>query len=311
MIYSGQNGRNENLRIWFNEPAKNHIKGALENPSTVNQTGHIGEQSDWITALPIGNGRLGGLIFGGVTEELIKLNEETLWSKETNGPKWVDYLPEVRRLIFEGKYEEADKISQNMQGSFNESYMPLGNLKLHFKHTSDVKSYRRDLILNDAVAKVSYYVGDLQYTREYFCSRPDDVMLIQLSCNEPGNLTFDVTMNSMLQYTMTQSNNNSIILKGKAPAHVKPNYIGEIQDAIVYDVDNGMKYEVHLMAVLENGSTRTDSTGLHIKSADRITLILSAATSFNGYDKNPSTQEKATSVCCDSLEKVLKKTITH
>jgi alpha-L-fucosidase 2 len=311
MIYSTQKYRNENLRIWFNDPARNYIEGTPENPSTVNPTGHIGAQSDQMTALPIGNGRMGGLIFGGVTEELIKLNEETLWSgepRETNDPKWIDYLPEIRRLIFEGRYEEADKISQKMQGPFNESYMPLGNLRLHFKHASDFNSYHRDLMLDDAVAKVNYFVGDLQYTREYFCSRPDDVMLIHINCNKPGNITFDVTMDSMLQYTMIPSNSNGLLLKGKAPAHVKPNYMGEIEKAIEYDDNKGMKYEVQLKAVPEGGSVWTDSKGLHIKAADRVVLILAAATSFNGYDKNPVTQGKdASSICLDTLEKALKK----
>jgi len=308
MKNSAEAYRNGSLRIWLKEPARNFIEGPPDNPSKVNPSGHLGEQSDWITALPIGNGRLGGLIFGGINEELIKLNEETLWSgepKETNNPQWSEYLPEVQKLIFEGRYEEADKVAQKMQGPFNESYMPLGNLRLHFNHDTSADDYCRELMLDDAVAKVSYSVGNRKYIREYFCSQPDNVMVIRISCNEAAGVTFDVTMDSMLRYSMLPSENNGAILKGNAPSHVKPNYMGEIPDAIVYDDIKGMSYEAHLKAIADGGRVWTDNAGLHIEASNSAVLLLTAATSFNGFDKSPSLEGKDTAaLCMDTLSKV-------
>lgn len=306
--YSGDSYREKSLRIWFNKPASNFITGTPDNPSKVNPGGHLGEKSDWITALPIGNGRLGGLVFGGIKEELIKLNEETLWSgepKETNNPKWLEYLPEVRKLIAEEKYEEADKVIQKMQGPFNESYLPLGNLRLNFNHSNMVDNYYRELMLDDAVAKVSYNIGERQYIREYFCSKPDDIMVIYISCSEMGGVSFDATMDSMLQNEMLSIGENGIILKGKAPSHVEPNYMGEIPNAIIYDDHKGMSYEVQIKAIVDGGKVWTDESGLHIKAANSVVLLLAAATSFNGFDKSPSIEGKdATAICRETLSRV-------
>ncbi len=225
-------------KIWFKAPARNFIKGTPDNLSKVNQDGRIGEKSDWNTAFPVGNGRIGGLIFGGIENEVVKINEETLWSgepKETNDPKWLEYLPEVRKLIFEGSYEDADKAAKKMQGPFNESFMPLGNLKLNFRHEAEAEYYHRELGLDDAIAKVCYSIGDRRYIWEYFCSNPDDVMVIHVSCSEPGGVNIDAIMDSMLMHTMLPSENGSILLKGKAPSHVEPNYKGEVPGAVVYD----------------------------------------------------------------------------
>lgn len=299
------------IRIWFKEPAKNFIEGTPDHPSEVNPSGHLGELSDWITALPIGNGRLGGLVFGGINEDLIKLNEETLWSgepKETNDPKWADYLPDIQKLIFEGRYEEADQIAQSLQGPFNESYMPLGNLRLHFNHDASAVNYKRELILDEAMVKVSYRTDNRNYIREYFCSQPDDVMVIYITCNEAASVTFDLTMDSMLRSAMLTLGHDGIILKGKAPFHVEPNYMGVIPDAVVYDDEKGMNYEAQVKAIADGGSVWTDKDGLHIADSNSVMLIITAATSFNNFDKSPSLNgNDTTALCQNTLSKAVKK----
>lgn len=291
-------------KLWLKAPARDFIGGTPENLSKVNQDGRIGEKSDWNTAFPVGNGRIGGLIFGGIENEVVKINEETLWSGEpieTLDPKCMEYLPEVRRLIFEGRYEDADKVAQKMQGPFNESYMPLGNLRMNFRHEAEAEYYRRELVLNDAIVKVCYSVGHRRYIREYFCSNPDDVLVIHISCSEPGGVTFDAKMDSVLQHTMLPSENGSILLKGEAPSHVEPNYKGEIPCAVIYEHDKGMCYMAQLRAALDGGRLWTDAKGLHVKGADSVTLLLTAATSFNGYDKSPSVQGRNVAAICSNI----------
>ncbi len=300
-----------NSRIWFKEPAKNFIEGTLENPAKVNQSGELGELSEWITALPIGNGRLGGTVFGGVQEDLIKLNEETLWSgepKETNDPVWKEILPEVRSLIFSKKYKEADQAAMKMQGPYNESFMPLGNLKVVYQHEDVASEYYRDLILQDAVASVSYKAGTCRFTREYFCSRPDNVMVIYIEGNETGKITFDAILDSQLKFMTQAQDNNVLLMKGRAPVHVEPNYIGEVPDAVSYDNEKGMRFCVKLEAIANSGTVWCDMDGLHVKACDNVLLILSAATSFNGPEKSPSSQGKdEVAECENTISKIKEK----
>lgn len=293
-----------NSRIWFQKPATNFLDGTPERPSKVNGNGHLGESSDWITALPIGNGRLGGLVFGGVNEEIIKINEETLWSgepKDSFNPQWSEYLPKVRKAIFEGRYEEADQFARKMQGPFNESYMPLGNLRFHFHHGENVEEYYRELLLDDAVVRVCYKVENHQYIREYFCSNPQDAIIIRLACSEAGGVSFDVTMDSMIRYTTMPFGDNGLILKGNAPIHVEPNYMGEIPNAIIYEENKGMKYEAHVKASTEGGRVWADQFGLHIEEASEVILYLTAVTSFNGFDNSPSENNIDVGKACETI----------
>lgn len=293
-------------RIWFKEAARNFVVGSPDNPPKVNQDGHLGPQSEWLTALPIGNGRIGGMIYGGIEEELIKLNEETLWSgepKETNDPNWIKHLPVVKNLIQQKRYQEADKEAKNMQGNYNESYMPMGNLKLHFKHTGKVRNYSRELVLNDAVAKVQYEIEDCTYTREYFCSKEFDVMAILLKASTKEMLSLDITLDSLMRHEIVSQLDNKIMLKGKAPFHVEPNYRGEIPNAIVYDSEKGISFEVHVEAISSSGQIWCDEKGLHLDNCDNVTLIISSATNFVRFDKSPSLEgDNPYKICCKKLD---------
>lgn len=158
-------------KLWYNQPAEK-----------------------WVDALPVGNGRLGGMVFGGVEQERIQLNEDTLWSgrpKDKQNYQAIDYLAEVRELLFKGEYREAqDIIEQKMLGGYSEAYQPMGDLYLDFQLKGQVTNYRRELDLNEAVSKVSYTVGEVNYKRTVFSSKPDQVMVVHLTSDQPSQLNF-------------------------------------------------------------------------------------------------------------------------
>ena len=130
----------------------------------------------WTAALPIGNGRLGAMVFGGIAEERLQLNEDTLWSgapRDWNNPNARQHLAEVRRLVMEQQdYAAADQVCRKTQGPYTESYLPLGDLNIRMDHAAEVSRYRRELDLDTAISRVTYRIGDAEYAREAFASDP-------------------------------------------------------------------------------------------------------------------------------------------
>ena len=136
-------------------------------------------------------------------------------------------LPEVRRLIFEERYAEANELAKQMQGSYTESYQPLGDLLLDFPFANidAVSAYYRDLDLDRAVATTRYTIDGVTYTREVFSSFPDQVIVMRIACDQPGKLNFTVRLDSLHPYTTRIADENTLILQGSAPAHVEPSYL--------------------------------------------------------------------------------------
>ena len=147
-------------------------------------------------ALPLGNGRIGATVYGGVKTEQILLNEETLWAggpvDPAMNPTAYEHLPAVRRALFQGDYKEADRLVQKIQGKFSESYAPLGDLFIEMNHDSVYSDYNRELDLRRALASVQYRVGDVHYTREVFVSHPHQVLAIHLKAIKKYGLTLVV-----------------------------------------------------------------------------------------------------------------------
>ena len=246
----------------------------------------------WVEALPIGNGRLGAMIFGGPAEERLQLNEDTLWSgapREWNNPDARKWLPEARRLIFEGKYAEAGEVCQRMQGPFNQSYQPLGNLYLSFPGHEDVGDYRRALDLDTALATVGYRAGQATYRREMYASAPDQAIVVRLSCDRPGALSFAVRLDSRLRYAVRSEGADRLALRGKAPKHVDPNYHGAAEPVIYAEDERGegMNFAVYLQVKAEGGQVKAGDGELRVTGADAATLYLTAATSYTGFDRSP------------------------
>lgn len=264
----------------------------------------------WTDALPIGNGRLGAMIFGGVESELIQLNEDTLWSGgpgNWDNPRAQEVLPEVRRLVAEGQYVKADELSKEMQGTFTQSYLPFGDLSIVFEHGEQPHSYHRELDLQQGIARVEYIVDDVHYSREIFASYPDQVIAARLQSSREGMLNFTARLDSPLQASSFQEN-EQWILRGKAPIYVAPNY-HRVEKPIVYEEEeNGdaMTFEGRLAVIAKDGDVSIDQHGIHVRNSTEVTLYFSAATSFNGFDRSPGREGKhAGEIASVYLEKAL------
>ncbi|HRJ42273.1 MAG TPA: glycoside hydrolase family 95 protein, partial [Caldilineaceae bacterium] len=246
----------------------------------------------WEEALPIGNGRLGAMIFGGVDEERIALNEDTLWSglpKDTTNPGAKDVLPEVRRLLFAGEYAAANELCKEMQGPYSQSYLPLGDLRLRFGETTDGESqrvvrYRRELDLDSAVAFVDYTKEATAHRREAFVSFPDQVLVVRLTADRAGALNFVVGLDSPLRHTVA-AEDGGLVMRCDVPVHVDPPYHSGA-DPVRYG--EGMRAEAHLRLTAVGGRVESTPDGeIRVSGAQSVTLFLAAATSFNGFDKHP------------------------
>ena len=269
----GQNA----LKLWYQQPAKT-----------------------WTEALPLGNGRLGAMVFGNESEELIQLNESTLWSggpvTDNVNPGAPEYLPLIRQAIYKGDYNKASDLCKKMQGVYSESYLPLGDLVIKQQFKSKLpESYYRDLNIRDAVATTRFKMDGVNYTRQVFISAPDQVIVVRITADKPNQLTLKISTRSPLKYQNAVVDNNVLAMKGVAPAHIDPNYTAFKRDPVIYnDSSNckGMRYVLLTKAINKGGSINIDTSGITIKNATEAVLLLSSATSFNGFSKCPSSEGK-------------------
>jgi len=277
-IFNSLSGQS-NEKLWYKQPA-----------------------AVWTEALPVGNGRLGAMIFGRVNEELIQLNESTLWSggpiPATINPDAPKYLPQIREVLMKEDYENAVPLAKKMQGLFTESYLPLADLliKQKFKDTI-ASSYYRDLDIKQAISTTKFTIDGTEFTRQVFSSAPDQVIVIRLSSNKPKQLNFTVSTQSLLQHLHTVKGANELVMKGRAPSHVDPSYFNKNKNPVTGedtsgDNCNGMRYELIVKALNKDGTILADTAGLQINNASEVILFLSAATSFNGFDKCPDKDGK-------------------
>ncbi|MFS8500544.1 MAG: glycoside hydrolase family 95 protein [Caldicoprobacter sp.] len=285
------------LKLWYRQPAR-----------------------EWVEALPLGNGRIGGMVFGGVPHERIQLNEDTLWSgcpRDTNNYDAINYLQRVRQLIFEGHYAEAQKIiEEKMLGPWNESYQPMADLYIAFEHEGPIADYKRELDLETAVARVEYRIGDVIYTREAFISAVDQVLVVRITSSRPGHIALRAMLDSVHPHSLCRAGDKHMVLHGRVPIHVEPSYVSS-DNPVIYEEGKGMEFECR-MAIITDGVVsegkdfKADNVnahdGIRVEGASEVLIILSAATSFNGYDKDPALEGKDCSEACkrmlwDALQK--------
>jgi alpha-L-fucosidase 2 len=254
------------LALWYEQPARN-----------------------WFEALPLGNGRLGGMVYGGTARERILLNEDTLWSGEPRETVRYDaerHLDPVRELIFSKQHAEAEAIIvQYMEGPDIESYMPLGDLELLFDDEGEISEYRRELDLEEGVVRLGYRQNGAVHTREIFVSAVDQVMAVRL--NSEGKTSFTAMLHSPLQYSVRRLSNNRITLSGRSPVHVLPNTI-KSSEPVQYADGKGMAFEIQLQAIADQGKVEVSGGCIRVSGKGTITLLLTAATSYNGFDKDPA-----------------------
>lgn len=246
----------------------------------------------WTEALPVGNGRLGAMVFGDPETERLQLNEDTLWSGrgpvDGNNPGAKEVLAEVRALIAEGRYTEADTKSKEMMGPYNQSYMPLGDLYIKFRHGGIVRDYKRSLDLTNAISRVEYRIGQIFYSREIFASFPDQLIVMRIEASAPGPLSFTVKLDSPHPHR-TGTDAKQLFMRGICPEHVDPNY-HNTDHPVVYgnmETTEAMGFEGRLAIQLEGGSMTVDHDGLHVQDATAATLLFSAETGFRGFDQAP------------------------
>lgn len=246
----------------------------------------------WVEALPIGNGRLGAMIFGGVAAEHIQFNEESLWSgypRNHTNPLARPYLPKVREAVFSGNYALADQLVKHMQGPYNQSFLPFGDLTIESDSTGEPQDYRRWLDLNTAVHTIEYRLGEGRFSRQAFISAPAGALVLRLACSQSGGLSLNVRLESPLQ-SQTQALEGQLILTGKAPKQVDPNYL-DVKNPVVYG-DEAMTFAAHLGIQIKGGSMRLEGRTLRVAAAGEVLFILCAATSFNGFDRSPTLDGK-------------------
>jgi len=265
--------------------------------STPDLTLHYDRPADaWTEALPVGNGRLGAMVFGRPGDELLQLNEATLWSggpvdKNLN-PGAYAALGEVRQALARDDYAAAYALTRKLQGRYTEGFLPLGDL--HLRHDlagAPVTGYRRSLDLRDGIQSTAFTANGVTYRREVFASVPDQVIVLRLTADQPRSLDLELETASLLKSTSVATA-DGLWLAGKAPAHVDPSYVRHNPEPIV-EIDptgcKGMRYELLVKPVLDDGDVTVENDGvrLRIRAASSVTLLLSAATSFAGYDRCP------------------------
>jgi len=254
---------------------------------------------EWTEALPIGNGTLGAMVFGRVDSELIQLNEATLWSggpvQKNVNPGAFQNLALIREALKAEDFDKAYNLTKNMQGAYSESFMPLGDLLL----TQDLGGkktdfYNRSLDIQTGLAVTNFKADGVNYKREIFASAPAKCIVMKLSADQLKKLSVSIDASSLLK-NQKEIQNQSLVLKGKAPSHADPNYIDYNKEPVIYDDPagcRGMRFELIVKPIVKNGTVSYEGNKIVIKNASEILLFISAATSFNGFDKCPDSQGK-------------------
>jgi alpha-L-fucosidase 2 len=251
------------LSLWYRQPAK-----------------------VWTEALPLGNGRLGAMVFGGVEREQLQLNEDTLWAGgpyNPNNTNTLAALTEIRQLIFDGKYDDADKlIGRNMMAKpiGQMPYQTVGSLFLEFPGAPSVENYDRDLNLDTAVSHVSYSAGGVEYLREVFSSPADQVIVVRLTANKPGQISFVASMKTPQKATVSAESNELVMSGVNGSA-------GGIKGALKF------QSRVHILAQGGKIEAGTNDT-LNVSGADSATLFIAAATSYKSFQDTSADPEAIT-----------------
>lgn len=252
----------------------------------------------WTEALPIGNGRLGAMIFGRPGDELLQLNEASLWSGGPAGknlnPQAPDALAEVRKALATDDYAAAYALSRKIQGPYSQSFLPLGDLHLRQQFSGEVSDYRRSLDIQRGIHTTIFTAGGVNYQREVFASAPDQVIVMRLVADRGRQLNLELETSSLIR-SQSVAGSDGLRLQGKAPAQVDPNYVRHNPEPIIYDDPagcKGMRFELLVKPIVKDGVVEADGARLRIRDASEVILLLSAATSFAGFDVCPDSAGK-------------------
>ena len=242
----------EPLSLWYRQPA-----------------------TKWEEALPVGNGRIGGMVFGHVSNERIQLNEDTLWGGgpyDPVNPQAKAALPQVRRLIFDGKYSEAGKLINSKVIATPKSEMPYetaGDLMLTFPDSVSVENYRRDLNLDTATTSVEYTDGGTQFMRQIFASPVDQVIVVRLTADKKKAISFSAGFKTPQKVVVETESENTLVMRGT--------------NAAAAGIKGALQFQVRARVLADGGTVSTTSDSLAVTNADSVTILIAAATSYKNY----------------------------
>jgi alpha-L-fucosidase 2 len=230
---------------------------------------------EWEQALPVGNGRLGAMVFGGIVQEHLTLNEDTLWSGgpyDPTNPEALAALPQVRALIFAGKYREAHKLVEAKMMArplWQAAYQPVGSLLLTFPDVAAVDNYRRDLDLDTAIARVSYQVNGVHFVREVFASPVDQVVVVRLTADKPGQVAFTAGLSTPQTAAVMTTSDDTLVLtghNGKSPAG-----------------PGRLTFQARVRVTVVGGKTTVGKDSISVEGAESATLFVAMATSYKSF----------------------------
>ncbi len=257
------------MKLWYDKPA-NHFEEALV----------------------LGNGKIGATVFGGAKQDKIYLNDITLWTGEpvnaNRNPEVHTFLPLVREALKNENYKLADSLIKNLQGKFSESFAPLGTLMLDFENVSE-ENYYRELSLDEAIVRVNSGQTGNKISKEYLTSFPDQIFAIRLKSEQKGGLNFTLNFESQLKFEKKLTG-DFMEIHGRAPLKADPNYVRNDIDPVVFEANRGTRFSTILKILeLDGGLVSVENGRLRLSNANEATILVSIATSFNGFNKNPET----------------------
>ena len=284
----------QELKVWYDQPAV-----------------------EWTEAIPIGNGYMGAMVFGGVERERIQMNEGTLYSgdpdftyKNINVRK---KYPEVMALIEDGEFKQAqDIIQKDWLGRAQECFQPMGDVWIDFPHEGKVEEYERSLDIGKSIVQVKYKVDGVTYTREYFASYPDHIIVVKISADSPGMINGKLSLSTPHEPTEKRfADEDELVLQGKAPGIALRRTFEQVINAgdqykypeifeldgtvkpgaaqVMYDEDVfglGMAFDTRVITKNQGGTVTQNDDFVEVKNADEVVFIVSAATSYNGFDNH-------------------------
>src|SRR6185436_988892 len=267
------------LSLWYREPASDHPLLPLDTPRQSRQAA----TAEWVRALPVGNGRLGAMVFGGVVHERLQLNEDTLWAGRPYDPVNPDArtaIPEVRRLLAAGLYSDAARLVGEKvlaQPLAQMPYQTLGDLILTFPEAASVDNYRRELDLATATAHVSYTIGGVTFDREVFASAPDQVIVVRLTASRPGQVSFEARLQTPQRASIDTSGERDLVMRG-----VNGDGRGTTADGRA--MTGALRFEARVRVIASGGTRKSSNGAIVVHGADTVTLFIAAATSYKSYD---------------------------
>jgi len=283
--FSGKVIAQSNHVLWYNQPAE------------------FFEET-----LVLGNGKMGATVFGGVESDKIYLNDITLWSGEpvnaNMNPEAYKNIPAIREALKNENYKLAEELNKKLQGKNAESYAPLGTLEINNSNKGKITNYYRELDISNAISKVTYEIDGVKFTREYFVSAPDQIMIVKLTSSKKGALSFNIKVSSLLQSNVAVKN-NVLELNGVAPIHENEGY--KVLPEFLNNPKRGTRFASLIQIKNTDGSITTENNTLGVKNATEAVIYVSVATSFKGFDKNPSIDGVAGPIAKSNLTKAFLK----